>query len=192
MKYKKLIIRLILSVLIGIILGIITELALIFDIKSMVILTQYEEFWLTIMLFVIYYSKNMKEAIISNSLIMIFMSISYYMTRYIYNGGYTNFYAMRNYAIQGCIVGLILSVVLTFPKKGKYLSIINCALLIIYYIYYLLTNIRYVNTQFIFPRKMSINIYFIITICGIIICILQIRKLFNKIKKDKIKTKKIY
>ena len=75
----------IISAFIGIILGVITELALIFYWKNIAVITQDFMFWFLVYLVGILFSKNIKESIINNSIIMTFMSISYYIVRICYS-----------------------------------------------------------------------------------------------------------
>ena len=75
---KKILIRILISTFFGIILGVITECALIFNWKTISLITQTIGFWVIVVLLGTLFSKDYKSAILTNILLLDFMSLSYY------------------------------------------------------------------------------------------------------------------
>ena len=165
---KKLLIRILISAIIGITLGVITELALIFELKNLAVITQTEAFWLIVILIGLLFSNNIREAIITNILTIDLMTISYYIVRLFYSG-YTNWLAMRNYFVIGTFCAIVISILLQLPKKGKYISILGYFFIIIYFI-----GSYSISTISTLYKHNSYYDYLFISITGVIICIISI------------------
>lgn len=177
---KKVLIRLLISSLLGILLGLITEYALIFNWKTISLITQSIGFWIIVVLLGVLFSKDYKSAITTNILLLDFMTLSYYFVRFTYSG-YMNWFSTKNLLLQGTIGSIIISLILTLPKKGKYISIISYLCLIFYFIYTYIIN-RNLQGGWTADRNINYNVYIFIAIVGIILCMISIYKTVKEIK----------
>ena len=181
MKDNKTLIRVIISSIIGIMLGIITELSLIFYWKDLAVITQDIAFWLLVYLIGTLFSKNIRQAIITNSLVMTFMSLAYYGTRIIYSGKW-NMHTILYWVIFGILGAIIISTVLKLPKKAKGISIVVYGCCIMFFVkYYILERLERRTMVTNYVKTFNYNTYIILAVFGICICIISIVK---RLKED--------
>lgn len=177
----------IISAFVGIILGVITELALIFYWRNIAVITQDFMFWFLVYLVGILFSKNIKESIINNSIIMTFMSISYYIVRICYSGKY-NIDTIIYWCIFGIVGAIACSIIFKLPKKGRYISIVMYIISSIFTVkYYMIERKERTTTVTDYVKKFNYDSYIILSIVFIAICIISIVKLIRDINSDKIK-----
>ena len=179
---KKILIRILISTFFGIILGVITECALIFNWKTISLITQTIGFWIIVVLLGTLFSKDYKSAMLTNILLLDFMSLSYYFVRFIYSS-HINWYSIQWYIVQGTIGAIIISIMLKLPKKGKYISVFFYLCLIFYFIYYYIIN-RTLQGAWTADRNINYNIYIFIAIIGIVLCAFSIFKSLKNIKHE--------
>lgn len=180
----------IISAFVGIILGVITELALIFYWKNIAVITQDFMFWFLVYLIGILFSKNIKESIINNSLIMTFMSISYYITRICYSGKY-NIDTIIYWCLFGIVGAVVCSIIFKLPKKGRYISIFMYIISSIFTIkYYIIERKDRTTMVTNYVKKFNYDSYIILSVMVIAVCIISIIKLIRNIDSNKIKKQK--
>ena len=118
---KKYIYSFIKTAFFGISLGVITELALIYNLKWLINITQNEIFWVVIALIVAIFSNDYLSSEINTATSLVFMTISYYTVRLI-KSGYTNIGGIYWYGIRAICVGLYVGIIVYIIKqktKGK-------------------------------------------------------------------------
>lgn len=132
---------------IGIILGAISEMALIYNFKNIINITQSLEFWGIIMMFVAILSKDYKYAIINPIILMISMNSAYYTIRLI-KFGYTNNGAWGMYNFI-CIGGALFIATFVFAikdivnKNKNYNNIFSLISMVIFGVIFIKCNISF-------------------------------------------------
>lgn len=116
-KLKNIYIRgLIINIVIGTFLGIITELALIYNIKSLIKITQNELFWVLDVIIISIFSRNYVSTEINSVTNLTCMTISYYVVRLI-KSGYTNIGGIYWFGLQSICVGLYIGTLVYLIKE---------------------------------------------------------------------------
>lgn len=176
---KKYIYGFIISAFVGIIFGVITELALIYNIKWLIKITQNELFWVIIAILFSIFSKDYLSTEINSVTSLLFMVISYYIVRLI-KSGYTNIGGIYWYGIEAICVGLYIGTIvylikdkITNKKVNNYIAKYSFIFMTIFLIigiiidiYCLFKNIYFMQPVY-FISILSVLGYILGTILGV-------------------------
>ena len=160
---KKYIYGFIISAFVGIIFGVITELALIYNIKWLIKITQNELFWVLIAILFSIFSKGYLSIEINCITSLIFMVISYYIARLI-KSGYTNIGGIYWYGIEAICVGLYVGAFVYLIKEkiinkkvNNYIAKYSFIFMTLFFLFGFVINYYFLYKKIIFMQ----SVYFI-------------------------------
>lgn len=181
MKKSNFILGFLVNILLGITLGVITELALIFNIKWLIQITQNEIFWAFVVFIVAVFSKSYLSTILNTTTNIVMMDISYYMVRLI-KSGYTDIYSMLWYGIMGICLSLYVGTIVHLIKYKIIYKKIDNNIPKISLISMIITTIIGIIISLTIRRIPIDNLYIIefLIIIGAIIGALYGRKMNNR------------